>query len=104
MSELEGKTALITGSVQGIGRAIAEALAGAGVRIAVHGLAGDAEVYEVCEALKDMGAPQAEFFGGDLRHADQIDGLMRAVHAWGGPDILVNNAGIQEMAPLKTVS
>jgi NAD(P)-dependent dehydrogenase (short-subunit alcohol dehydrogenase family) len=40
MIDLSGRTALVTGSVQGIGLAIAEALAGAGARIALHGLAG----------------------------------------------------------------
>jgi 3-hydroxybutyrate dehydrogenase len=101
--DLSGKTALVTGSVQGIGLAIAEALAGAGARIAVHGLAGDAQIEEVCHHLRDRGAAQAEFFDGDLRNPDRIDGLMQAVATWcegGGPDILVNNAGIQHTAPL----
>ena len=35
---LEGRTALVTGSVQGVGLAIGKALASAGARIAVHGL------------------------------------------------------------------
>jgi len=100
MTDLTGKTALVTGSVQGIGLAIAESLAAAGARIAVHGLAGDLQVYEVCERLKKVGAPQAEFFGGDLRDPDRIDDMMQAVAAWGGADILVNNAGIQHTAPL----
>ena len=100
MSDLRGKTALVTGSVQGIGLAIAEALASTGARIAVHGLAGDAQIHEVCEHLRQLGAPQAEFFNGDLRHPDQIAALMEAVAAWGGADILVNNAGVQHTAPL----
>jgi 3-hydroxybutyrate dehydrogenase len=103
MMDLSGKTALVTGSVQGIGLAIAEALAGAGARIAVHGLAGDAQQHEACEGLRAAGAPAAEFFGGDLRDPDQIAGLMAAVAAWGGADILVNNAGIQQTAPLAEV-
>lgn len=100
VAELTGKTALITGSVQGIGLAIAREMAAAGARIAVHGLAGDAQIEEVCQGLRDAGAPQAEFFHGDLRNPDRIDELMQAVAAWGGADILVNNAGIQHTAPL----
>lgn len=100
MTDLTGKTALVTGSVQGIGLAIAEALAGAGARIAVHGIAGDAQIDEACAHLRAAGAPQAEFFHGDLRHPDRVGELMAAVAAWGGADILVNNAGIQHTAPL----
>ncbi len=100
MTDLSGKTALVTGSVQGIGFAIAEELARAGARIAVHGLAGDAQIEEVCDRLHKAGSPQAEYFPGDLRHPDRIAELMEAVAAWGGADILVNNAGIQHTAPL----
>ena len=64
MTDLTGKTALVTGSVQGIGLAIARKLAGAGARIAVHGIAGDAQIEEVCDALHKAGSPQAEFFAG----------------------------------------
>ncbi len=103
MTDLTGKTALVTGSVQGIGLAIARALAGAGARIAVHGIAGDSQIDEVCAELRDAGAPQAEFFHGDLRNPDQVDELMQAVAAWGGADILVNNAGIQKTAALADV-
>ncbi|TMV09714.1 SDR family oxidoreductase [Ruegeria sediminis] len=98
MTDLKGKTALVTGSVQGIGLAIAEALAGAGARIAVHGLADADQIKEVCLHLRNKGAPEAEFFAGDLRDAAEIDALMQAVAAWGGADILVNNAGIQHTA------
>ena len=100
MTDLTGKTALVTGSVQGIGLAVATALAGAGARIAVHGLAGDAQIEEACNLLKHKGAPQAEFFGGDLRNPERIAELMAAVQSWGGADIVVNNAGIQHTAPI----
>lgn len=100
MFDLRGKTALVTGSVQGIGLAIAQALAGAGARIAVHGIAGDAQIREACDGLRAKGAPEAEFFHGDLREPAQIVHLMQAVADWGGADILVNNAGIQHTAPL----
>jgi len=100
MTDLSGKTALVTGSLQGIGLAVATALAGAGARIAVHGIGGDAQIHEVCEGLRHAGSPQAEFFAGDLRNVDRTLDLMAAVAAWGGADILVNNAGIQHTAPL----
>jgi 3-hydroxybutyrate dehydrogenase len=100
MTDLSGRTALVTGSVQGIGFAVAKALAGAGARIAVHGIAGDMEIREACEALEAAGAPEAEFFHGDLRNPDRIAALMDAVEAWGGADILVNNAGIQHTASI----
>jgi 3-hydroxybutyrate dehydrogenase len=45
---LEGRTALVTGSVQGIGLAIARALASAGASLAVHGLADPAQAKAVC--------------------------------------------------------
>ena len=60
----------------------------------------DAQINEVCTQLRDYGAPQAEFFHGDLRDPAQVAHLMRAVADWGGADILVNNAGIQHTAPL----
>lgn len=100
MTDLTGKTALVTGSVQGIGLAIAESLARAGVRIAVHGLAGEAQIEEACARLRKCGSPQAEFFAGNLRNPDRIAELMASVAAWGGADILVNNAGIQHTASL----
>lgn len=100
MTDLTGKTALVTGSVQGIGLAIAEALAGAGARVAVHGLADTARQDEVCRQLVGAGAPEARFFDADLRDPDRIAALMEELAAWGGVDILVNNAGIQHTAPL----
>ncbi len=104
MSELNGRTALVTGSVRGIGLGVARALAEAGARIALHGLAGEMEIREAREAVLAAGSPQVEYFDGDLRHPAQIDALIAAVEAWGidggGIDILVNNAGIQHTAAL----
>ncbi len=104
MIDLKGKAALVTGSVQGIGLAVAEALAGAGARIAVHGLASAKEAAQVCAGLKAKGAPEAVFFAGDLRDPDAIEAMLAEVAAWGPVDILVNNAGIQRTAPLDAVT
>ncbi len=99
MTDLTGKTALVTGSVQGIGLAIAKALAGAGARVAVHGLANPEEAQAAVAEIKAAGAPDTRFFAADMRDVVAVEKMMADVAAWGGPDILVNNAGIQ-----KTVS
>lgn len=96
---LAGKTALVTGSVQGIGLAVAKSLAAAGARIAVHGLASKAEAQAAEDEIRAAGAPEAKFFDGDLRDPQAIGALVKAVEAWGPLDVLVNNAGVQ-----KTVS
>jgi len=100
MTDLTGKTALVTGSVQGIGFEIAKALAGAGANIAVHGLADAAQAQAACDALETAGAPETRFFGHDLSDPQAASGLAHAAGAWRPIDILVNNAGIQQTAPL----
>ena len=101
---LEGKTALVTGSVQGIGLAIAEALAEAGARIVLHGLDDPDAAGLALDRIEKAGAPEARFFGGDLREPEAIERLMSEAEDWGGVDVLVNNAGIQRTMPLVEVS
>jgi 3-hydroxybutyrate dehydrogenase len=98
---LDGRTALVTGSVQGIGLAVATALAAEGARIVLHGLADAATAGKVEAGLRAAGAPETRFFDTDLRDVPAIDAMMDAIAAWGGADILVNNAGIQNTVSLK---
>lgn len=102
-SALAGKTALVTGSVQGIGLAIARSLARAGMRIAVHGLAKREEGDAVAAGLRGEGAGDARFFDADLRDPAATVGMMMALQDWGPVDVLVNNAGIQKTASLEEV-
>ena len=101
---LEGRTALVTGSVQGIGLAIGKALASAGARLAVHGLATREQADAAVHTMRDTGAPDARFFDADMRKPAAIKAMMDSITAWGGPDILVNNAGIQQTASLAEVT
>lgn len=98
---LQGRTALVTGSVQGIGFAVAERLAAAGAAIVLHGLATPAEADRAATALREAGAPDVRFLGHDLRDPAAIDALMDEAIGWRGAlDIAINNAGIQFTAPI----
>jgi NAD(P)-dependent dehydrogenase (short-subunit alcohol dehydrogenase family) len=90
---IAGRKALVTGSVTGIGRAIAEALAGAGAGVVAHGLA-LAEVREVAELWRGRGFDVCES-AADLAQADGAAQLRDDLVGWGAPDILVMNASIE---------
>ncbi|MFL5606360.1 MAG: 3-oxoacyl-[acyl-carrier-protein] reductase [Gemmatimonadaceae bacterium] len=88
--DLTGRTALVTGSTRGIGRAIAETLAGAGARVAVVGR----DQAKAAEAAAKVGGG-AQGFGADVGDPASIVALVEGVEkALGQIDILVNNAGL----------
>ncbi len=101
MTDLRGKTALVTGSVQGIGLAVAKSLAAAGARVALHGLANQEDIDAALAEVREAGAPEARFFDADLRDIPAVEAMMREAEAWGPIDVLVNNAGIQKTASLE---
>ncbi|MFN7993543.1 MAG: SDR family oxidoreductase [Bryobacteraceae bacterium] len=89
---LESKVALVTGAGRGIGRAIAEKLAGAGAAVMINDLdagpAGEAE-----RAVRQSGGKAASL-AGDVTAADFPQKLVEAtLEKLGGLDIIVNNAG-----------
>jgi NAD(P)-dependent dehydrogenase (short-subunit alcohol dehydrogenase family) len=94
--DLSRKTAIVTGSTEGIGYAIAVGLAEAGARVVVNGRT-QAKVDEVLASLQNkVPNVDAQGFAGDLSNADACDALLKAFPQ---TDILVNNLGIYEAKP-----
>lgn len=99
---LKGKTALITGSTQGIGLAIAERLAAEGCDIVMNGLGDAAEIEANRRRLEEAHDVRVLFHGGDVGRSDEIAALVEAaLQACGGVDILVNNAVVRHFAPIE---
>jgi len=99
LGELEGKKALVTGASRGLGRAIAEALAEAGARVAL--VARDEEkLQKVARVITGQGGI-AEPYAADVSDEQQVFQLEKDVIAsFGRLDILVNNAGINLRKPI----
>jgi 3-hydroxybutyrate dehydrogenase len=97
---LSGRRALVTGSVQGIGLAIARELARAGAQVVLHGLP-DGRAHETARReLQDILGQPVHSVSHDLARPEEVTRMMVEVLAGGPLDILVNNAGIQHTAPL----
>lgn len=89
---VEGKRALVTGGSSGLGRALAEALAEGGVRVAIVGRSD-----RVFVAAQEIGAIPLQ---ADLSDRAQTTALVPgALDTLGGLDVLVNNAGTQRRHP-----
>jgi gluconate 5-dehydrogenase len=96
MTDLSGRVALVTGSANGLGRAIATELALAGARLALV----DIDLSGLETAASELA--NAEAFVCDLASGDETKALpSRVLERLGRVDVLVNNAGVREVAPLQ---
>ncbi len=94
--DLGGKRALVTGSSQGIGLALAQGLAAAGAEVVLNGRDG-ARLTAAVAAV-----PGARALAFDVTDGAAVQAAVDGFEAGVGPiDILVNNAGIQHRAPLE---
>ena len=93
-----GRTALVTGSSRGVGRATAELLARAGARVCLHYRSGQAEAKEVLAGLSGSGHTVLQADLSDPAQARRL--IDSAVTKLGRLDLLVNNAGIFRPHPV----
>ena len=99
---LKGKTAIITGSGRGIGRAIALAMAEQGANIVVNDVNMES-AGEVVAEIEAMGR-QAIAVKADVTSEEQIKQMIETcINRFGKLDILVNNAGIIQTAPVTEI-
>ena len=100
--QFEGKTAIITGSSRGIGKAIAEKLGKLGANVVINGFTD--RVLETAKEFESMGIKVAANIG-DVRNAEDVKAMVStAVNTFGSIDILINNAGITKDKPMAMMS
>jgi 3-oxoacyl-[acyl-carrier protein] reductase len=88
--DLSGQVALVTGSTRGIGHAIAEALYGAGAKVAIVGRSAE----QAGAVARELGE-RAAGFGCEVSQAAQVEAAVAGAERALGPlSILVNNAGL----------
>jgi meso-butanediol dehydrogenase/(S,S)-butanediol dehydrogenase/diacetyl reductase len=113
--ELRGKVGLVTGAARGIGRAIAVALADAGVDLAVadigrsadgatpYALASNDDLMETARAVEQRGRRSVAIRADVTSSADVARMMTEVEHRLGGLDILVANAGIIAAGPVASM-
>lgn len=98
--KLDGKTAIITGSARGIGKAFAARYIAEGAHVAIT----DINLEAAQATAKELG-PHAFAVHLDVTSQDSIDQAIRMVEAKrGGIDILINNAALFDMAPITDIT
>lgn len=98
---LEGRCALVTGSIGGIGYAIAQALAEAGASVVLNALVDKATGDAAAHRLSSETGRDAVFDTADLTDVSAIERMFdNATARFGGVDIVVNNAVVRHFSPV----
>lgn len=101
---LSGRIALVTGAGRRVGQAIALALGGKGMKVAVHYNGSAAGANDTVAQLEAEGAT-GQAFQADLSTADGPRQLIDAVvRSFGGIDVLINSAAVMERTPFGEVT
>jgi len=94
--DLTGKTAFVTGSSRGIGKAIAMQLGRAGARLIFHGTEQNGRLENTLDEARNAGIDSSAV-PGDIGKSEDV---ARIVNACGSPDIVVLNASVQMYLPV----
>ena len=101
---LEGKTAIVTGSGQNIGRAIAELYAAEGAKVVVNGARSKDKVDDTVSAIVENGGV-AHGIMADVSDPEQFEAMVRETETTFGPvDILVNNVGVRHRMSFEEIT
>ncbi|WP_095589689.1 3-hydroxybutyrate dehydrogenase [Actibacterium ureilyticum] len=95
--QLNGKTAIVTGSNSGIGLGVATELAKAGADVVLNSFTDNDEDHKLAADLAKEHGVNVRYIQADMSKGDQCRALIEKA---GACDILVNNAGIQHVAPI----
>ena len=96
---LTGRTAIITGAAQGLGRSMAEVLATAGANVVVADIDGEAAEATAADLPTALGVRC------DVTSEDDVNAMVAtATEAYGSLDIMVNNAGFTRDASLRNLT
>lgn len=99
MTEFEGKVVLVTGAGRGIGRAISEAFAAQGARLAVNDVT-PVNLDETLRRISAVGGIARDYIA-DVALKMPVQAMVEQIlEEWGHIDILINNAGVEPHAPL----
>jgi 3-hydroxybutyrate dehydrogenase len=102
MRSLDGKCALITGSVRGLGLRAAHRFAEVGCDLVLNGFEAAQDISALRSDIEDRYAVRTVYSGADLRRPAEIETMVSAaLEAFGGVDIVVNNAVTRHAAPIE---
>ncbi|MBA3458923.1 MAG: SDR family oxidoreductase [Deltaproteobacteria bacterium] len=100
MTRLAGKRCLVTGGSRGLGRAMCEAFATAGAKVAFTYRTDTSDAEAAKASLVALGCEPLVFQGNVADSAHVKDTVAAVVATWGGVDVLVNNAGVTQILPI----
>src|SRR5579871_1694000 len=100
VTDLAGKTAIVTGAARGLGLVIVEDLAREGMRVAGVDMRSEELVREMAAVAERCGT-ETLALPADIGNEQAVTQLIGEVRRrWGRIDVLVNNAGIRQVAPV----